>query len=128
MSTHTPLRTPRKAAKGLGAAKEGVHHWVVQRVTALALAILVPWFFIAFIAAYKSGYENAQAWLATPITAILMLLLVSAAFYHMRLGMQVVIEDYVAKHGSRLALLLLNTFVTAALWVTAVFSILKVAL
>lgn len=122
------LRTPRKTAKGLGAAKEGVGHWIAQRVTALALVVLVPWFFVAFIAAYRSGYQNAEAWLAQPMTAILMLLLLSAAFYHMRLGLQVVIEDYIENPGSRIALLILNTFAAAALWVAAVFSVLKVAL
>ncbi len=122
------LRTPRKAAKGLGAAKEGVGHWIAQRVTALALVILVPWFFAAFLGAYRAGYDSARAWLAQPLTAVAMLLLVSAAFYHMRLGLQVVIEDYIAKSGTRVALLVLNTFVATALWVAAGFAVLKVAL
>ncbi len=122
------LRTPRKAAKGLGAAKEGVGHWIAQRVTALALVILIPWFFVAFISAYRAGYDDARAWLAEPLTAVAMLLLVSAAFYHMRLGLQVVIEDYILKSGTRVMLLVANTFVATALWAAAAFAVLKVAL
>ncbi len=121
------LRTPRKQAKGLGSAKDGVHHWIAQRVTALALVILVPVFLISFVSAYQAGYTNARAFIANPLMAVMLIAMVSAAFYHMRLGMQVVIEDYITKTGSKVALLVLNTFVAAGLWILAVFSILRVA-
>jgi succinate dehydrogenase / fumarate reductase membrane anchor subunit len=121
------LRTPLKAASGLGSAKAGTAHFIRQRVTAIALALLAPWFVYSIVAAMRAGYGAAADWLAAPHNAILMLLLVSAAIFHMRLGMQVVIEDYIAKHGTRAALLILNTFVAGVLWVASVFSILKVA-
>ncbi len=125
MSAH--FRTPLKTAVGLGSAKEGVSHFIKQRVSALALAVLVPWFLFSLIVGYRSGYERATDWLAQPVTSIGMLLFVTAAFYHMRLGLQVVIEDYIGGHGTRAALLVLNTFLTVVLWVASVFSILKVA-
>lgn len=122
------FQTPVKAAKGLGSAKDGVHHWIAQRVTALALVVLVPWFFIAMAVAQISGYDAARAWVGKPYNAVLMLLLLTAAFYHMRLGLQVVIEDYITKSGTRIALLVLNVFVVTALWVTATFAVLRIAL
>ncbi len=122
-----PLRTPMKTAAGLGSAKSGTDHFIAQRVSAVALAALVPWFIFSIVTAYRAGYADAAAWLAAPVNAIAMLLLVSAAFYHMRLGLQVVIEDYIGKHGTRAALLILNTFAAGVLWVASVFSILKVA-
>ena len=121
------LRTPRKTTKGLGSAKEGVRHWIAQRVTALALVVLIPAFLVSFLIAYESGYDGARAWLASPLVAVMMLALVSAAFYHMRLGLQVVIEDYIQATGTKITLLVLNTFTAIGLWILAVFSILLTA-
>jgi succinate dehydrogenase / fumarate reductase membrane anchor subunit len=122
------LRTPRKAAAGLGSAKSGTGHMIQQRVTAIALAGLVPWFMIAAALQVEHGYASARAFVAQPITAGLLLLLVTAAVLHMRLGLQVVIEDYIAKHATRAVLLILNTFAAAVIWVAAAMSILSVAL
>ena len=72
--------------------------------------------------------DAMRAYLATPVGAILTLLVLTAAFYHMRLGVQVVIEDYIQKHGMKTFLLLLNTLLTAGLWLAAVFSLVKIAL
>lgn len=122
------LRTPMKSAAGLGAAKHGADHFIKQRVSAIALVVLAVWFVFALVATYRQGYEAARAWLAQPVTAIAMALFVTAAFYHMRLGLQVVIEDYIAKPGTRAALLILNFFVAATLWAASIFSILKIAI
>ena len=124
----TSLRTPRKAAAGLGAAKTGTGHFIQQRVTAIALAVLGPWFAFAVATSLDGGHSGAREFIAQPVTTVLLLLFITAAFHHMRIGMQVVIEDYVAGHGARIALLVLNTFAVAALWVTAVVSILMIAL
>lgn len=123
----TSIRTPRKAAAGLGSAKSGTGHFVQQRVTAIALIALVGWFMIAIVAAFQGGYGEARAFVAAPVNTVLLLLLVSAAFHHMRLGMQVVIEDYIAKHGTRAFLLILNAFFAIALWFVAVLAILMIA-
>ncbi len=124
----TSLRTPTKTTRGLGSAKEGAGHFIQQRVSAIALAILVPWFLIALMSSVDAGYADARAFVAHPVNAVLLILAVTAAFYHMRLGVQVVIEDYIAAHGSRTALLILNLFAALLLWVAAVFAILKIAL
>lgn len=122
------MRTPRKTARGLGSAKEGVNHFIAQRVSALALAILVPWFLLALITAYADGYDAARSFVASPVTAVLLIFLLSAAFYHMRLGMQTVIEDYVSGHGTRAAFLILNAFFAVGMWAVGVFAVLKIAL
>jgi succinate dehydrogenase / fumarate reductase membrane anchor subunit len=122
------METPRKTAAGLGSAKSGTSHFIVQRVTAVALVPLVAWFMIALVTAFQGGYVDARDFVADPLNAVLLLLLVTAAFHHMQLGLQVVVEDYFERHGVRAALLMLNVFAAAALWVVAVVSILKVAL
>ncbi|MEM6627289.1 MAG: succinate dehydrogenase, hydrophobic membrane anchor protein [Pseudomonadota bacterium] len=121
------MRTPLGQVRGLGSAKEGVNHFIGQRVTAIALIFLVPWFLYSLIGAARGGYEGATAWISSPLNAILILLATGAAFYHMRLGMQTVIEDYIAKSGTRQLLLILNSFVVIALFAVAAFSVLKIA-
>lgn len=124
----TSLRTPRKLAAGLGSARSGTGHFIQQRVTAVALVGLVIWFLVALVTAFTANYSGARAFVAEPVTCVLLLLLVTAAFHHMRLGLAVVIEDYISGHGARIASLIANTFVAIALWFVAVFSILSIAL
>ncbi|MEQ8603102.1 MAG: succinate dehydrogenase, hydrophobic membrane anchor protein [Marivibrio sp.] len=121
------LKTPLGAARGLGSAKSGTHHWIVQRITAIALVPLTIWFVFAAIGLAGGGYAEASAWLAQPINAVLMILLSIATFHHMQLGLQVVIEDYVHGEGVKIATLLAVKLGAFALGAAAVFSILKVA-
>lgn len=127
MSPTSSMRTPLGRVRGLGSAKEGVRHWLSQRVSAVALMILVPWFLIGFVTAQGSGYDAARDWIGSPLNAILLILTLSTAFYHMRLGAQVVIEDYIGNHGTKIALLLANSFFAIALWAGSVFAVLKIA-
>ena len=122
------MRTPLGKVRGLGSAKEGANHFIKQRVTAISLVVLVPVVLYCLISATSGGYETAAAYVANPINAIMLLLTTGAAFYHMRLGMQVVIEDYIAKHGTRIVLLMLNTFVSIALFAAAAYSIVRIGL
>lgn len=122
----TNYETPTAAARGLGSAKSGTDHHIRQRVSAIALIFLVPWFLYAVIAATQSGYDGALGWLAKPWNAILMILTLGAAFYHMRLGMQVIIEDYIHKAGMKQGLLILNTFVCVGLFAATALSVLKI--
>src|ERR1700749_5335796 len=91
------MRSLLGRARGLGSAKEGVEHWWMQRLTALALIPLslyiVGTFFNAVV--FGSGYDSALAWLSSPVTAVTMILLFGTAFHHAASGVQVVIEDYV---------------------------------
>ena len=122
----TNFKTPAAAARGLGSAKSGTDHHIRQRVSAIALLFLVPWFLYAIISASTGGYESAVAFMAQPWNAILMVLVLGAAFYHMRLGMQVVIEDYIGKAGMKQGLLILNTFVCVGLFAATALSVLKI--
>jgi succinate dehydrogenase / fumarate reductase membrane anchor subunit len=121
------LKTPLGTARGLGSAKNGTHHWIMQRITAVALVPLTLWFVFSAVALAGSGYGDATAWLADPINAVLMLLLVIATFHHLQLGLQVVIEDYVHGEGVKIASLLAVKLAAFALGTAAAFAVLKVA-
>ncbi len=126
MSASQPFRTPRARARGLGSAKEGVGHFIQQRVSAIALLLLVPWFLFSAMNAMDAGYAGARDWAGRPWNAILLVLTLGAAFFHMRLGMQVVIEDYISRSGTRQALLVLNTFAALALFAVTALTVLKI--
>jgi succinate dehydrogenase / fumarate reductase membrane anchor subunit len=98
--TRKPMRSAFDRTQGLGAAREGVGHWWMQRVTALALIPLTVWFAASLIARARGDYGALILWLRSPFTSVLMVLLLIALFYHMALGLQVVIEDYV--HSERI--------------------------
>jgi len=126
MSSAGAFKTPTAQARGLGSAKEGVGHYIKQRVSAIALIVLIPWFLFSVMNAADAGYEGARAWVAKPWNAILLILTFGAAFFHMRLGMQTVIEDYIAKHGTRQALLILNTFAAIGLFAVTALTVLQI--
>lgn len=87
-------RSPFNQTQGLGAARDGAGHWWVQRVTAVALIPLALWFAGALMAHARNDYDSLIQWLRAPVTSVLMVLLLVALFYHMALGLQVVVEDY----------------------------------
>jgi succinate dehydrogenase / fumarate reductase membrane anchor subunit len=120
------LRTPLGRAIGLGSAKEGMQHWWMQRVTAVALVPLVIWFVVWIVILAGSGADRAAvvAWLHDPVAAGVWILLLVAGFYHGALGMQVVIEDYVGIAGARLGLIVL---VRLAALLGCIFGIVAVA-
>lgn len=122
------LRTPLAITKGLGSAKDGVGHWSMQRLTAVANLVLIVWFLISAIGLAGADYEAASTWLASPVAASLMILLVTSAFYHAKLGLQVVIEDYVHHEGLKIAALMAITLVTIGLGVMCIVAILKTSL
>lgn len=126
MSSKQDFITPTARARGLGSAKAGTEHHIRQRVSAIALIFLVPWFLFSVINAVQAGHDGALDWVAQPWNAILLILTCGAAFYHMRLGMQVVIEDYIYTPGMKSALLILNSFACIALFVATAVSVLKI--
>lgn len=121
------MRTPISRVRGLGSAKEGTHHWWMQRLTAIALIPLGIWFVISMISLAGADHAAASAWLANPLTAVLMLLLIVATFHHLQLGLQVVIEDYIHSEAAKVVCLIGLKLASFALGVAAVFAVLKVA-
>lgn len=126
MSSNNPFLTPTKAARGLGSAKSGTSHHIRLRVAAIALIFLVPWFLYAIISATTAGYDGARDWVAQPLNAALLLVTAAAVAYHMSLGMQVIIEDYISKTGLRTTLLILNIFAAIALFVAVAVSVIQI--
>jgi succinate dehydrogenase membrane anchor subunit len=122
------VQSPIARVRGLGAAREGVGHWTRQRLTAISNLVLVLWFVFSAVALAGAGYHEVRAWLASPISASLMILLVISIVYHARLGVQVVIEDYVHHEGARLASLAAVTLIAFALAVACIVAVLKVSL
>ena len=122
------FRTPLSKVKGLGSAKEGTSHFWVQRLTAIALIPLVLWLCFSIAALPGMDYVAIREWLSQPFNAIVMVLFMTAGFYHARLGLQVIIEDYIGSHGSRITAIIAVNFVAAALGATGVFSVLRIAL
>ena len=121
------FRTPLGRARGLGAAKSGVGHFIGERVTSVALVPLILWGVWSAVGLAGGSFDDAVAWLRSPVNATLSILLALAGFYHMQLGMRVIIEDYIARHATRAALLLLNLFFCCTAAVLTVLSLLKVA-
>jgi succinate dehydrogenase / fumarate reductase, membrane anchor subunit len=121
------LRTPLSQVKGLGSAKEGTDHFWMQRLTAIGLIPLVVW--IAFSVARLPSMSQAdiQTWLSSPFSAVMMTLFLIAAFWHAKMGLQVVIEDYVGNHAVRTVAIIAVTLICFALGVTGVFSVLHMA-
>jgi succinate dehydrogenase / fumarate reductase membrane anchor subunit len=127
MQSSSSMRTPLGRVRGLGSAKSGTGHFWLQRVTAVANVILTAAFIVIVLNLVGKPYSQALAVLSHPAVAILMLLFVVSGLIHMRLGMQVIIEDYIHGEGAKVAAVIANTFFTVAVGAAAVFAILKIA-
>lgn len=121
------LRTPLGRVRGLGSAKGGSHHWWLQRVTAVALVPLTLWFVASIAVMTGADYEVVRAWIANPVVAVLLVLMIVATFYHLKLGVQVVLEDYVHHTGTRMVCQLAVTLACFAVGAAAAFAVLKIA-
>jgi succinate dehydrogenase / fumarate reductase membrane anchor subunit len=122
------LRSPLGAVLGDGSAKKGAAHWWSQRTSAVALALLGPWLLISLLALGDLNHAAVAAWIAAPLNAVLLSLLIATVAYHAQLGLQVVIEDYVSSKGTKVVVLTLINFALAVLAVLGVFSVLRIAL
>jgi succinate dehydrogenase / fumarate reductase membrane anchor subunit len=128
MDANSELRTPLSRARGLGSAKDGVNRFIAERVTAIALVPLSLWGVYATLQVATAGYDGAVALLHSPVNAVLAMLLIAVSCAHMKMGMQVIVEDYVHKPGAKIVLLLISAAVCWLAGALGVFSILKVAL
>lgn len=123
----TSMRSSLARVRGLGSAKEGVEHWYVQRLTALANLLLLGWFALSLIAHAGAGHAEIVAWMQSPVVAAILCLVVVNMFYHASLGLQVVAEDYVAPKGARLAVIIGVKFFAVFLAAVGVLSVLRIA-
>lgn len=119
------MRTPLGRVRGLGSAKDGTEHFWRQRLTAIANIPLVIFFVIFLISQLGNDHAEVVAAIGHPLVAIGLLAVIVSVVIHMRLGMQVVIEDYISGEGTKIALLVLNTFFSIAVGLSAIFAIMK---
>jgi succinate dehydrogenase / fumarate reductase membrane anchor subunit len=122
------LRTPLSRVRGLGAAKEGVTPWWMQRVTALALIPLTMWFAYSVAMLGKMDYEMLVAWIRSPTVTVLLILLTVVALYHMQLGLRVILEDYIHSGWLKLSAIIVTNFTSVGLMVAGVLAVLRIAL
>jgi succinate dehydrogenase / fumarate reductase, membrane anchor subunit len=127
MSSPSSMRTPLGRVRGLGSAKSGTEHFWLQRVTAVANVFLAIGFIAIVLTLVGAPYQVAMGVLSHPLVAILMLLFLVSGLIHMRLGMQVIIEDYVHGEAVKLAALIGNTFFTIAIGVACAYALLKIS-
>jgi succinate dehydrogenase / fumarate reductase, membrane anchor subunit len=127
MKSNNDMTTPLSRVRGLGSAKSGTGHFLEQRITAIAnlpLSLFVIWFICK---TFNMPYIGVKSLVATPFVSIGLILALLSFTWHMRLGMQIIIEDYVHGEGAKVLLVILNTLFTLALAIAGIFSILKIA-
>ncbi|MBS0639699.1 MAG: succinate dehydrogenase, hydrophobic membrane anchor protein [Acetobacteraceae bacterium] len=122
------MRSPLGRARGLGSTHKGSAHWWLQRVTAVALVPLGLWFIFSVVGLTGATREQMTAWIASPVSLSLMLALIAATFYHMWLGLQVVIEDYVHQESAKIVAISAVKGLSILLGLICIVSALKIGL
>ncbi|MEE1610717.1 succinate dehydrogenase, hydrophobic membrane anchor protein [Microvirga sp. CF3016] len=127
--TRVSMRTPLARVKGLGASGHGVEHWWIHRMTAASnIPLIIAFVIIVASLAASPSYQEAIAVISHPLVAIILILAVISVTNHMRLGMQIVIEDYVHDKGQKIAAVMANNFYAVIVGVACLYAILKVSL
>lgn len=127
-ATINVMRSQLGRARGSGSAKAGLHHWLAERVTALALVPLTLWFIVSMLRLVGAPQPAVALWAGHPVNAALLLALIIMTFHHMQLGVQVVLEDYVNDKWLMNTLILLTRGVALLLGLIAAVSVIKLAL
>ena len=124
----SPMRSPLGRVLGLGSAKEGVEHWWMQRLTAIVMVPLAIWFAIAAIGLIGADRAAMIAWMHNPMAAMLMILAIIAMLYHLALGLQAVIEDYIHSEGWKIGVLIVVRVWCFLLALRGILAVVKLAL
>ena len=119
--------TPVGRVRGLGSAKAGSHHWILQRFTAVGNVLLVLWLIFSLLQLPGLDYTSVTSWLSQPLVAVPMMLMLVSIFWHLKLGLQVLIEDYIHEDGLKFAVILLLNFYAIGGAAMGIFSIAKIA-
>lgn len=120
------MDSPIGRVRGLGSARAGAHHWWVERLTSVSTLLLFVWFGVSLLRLPSLDYRSVVAWLGSPLAAVPMLLLIVSTFWHSRLGLQVIADDYVHE-SSRFGITVANNFLNTAAAALAIFAVLKIA-
>lgn len=126
-ATDPATRAPAGRAGGTGSAREGAEHWWHERLSSVAVLLLFIWLIVSLLRLPALDHRGVTEWLRDPRAAVPMLLLVAATFWHLKMGLQVIIEDYVHDEGNRFLALLLLTFAAVGGAAFAIFAVLKIA-
>lgn len=121
------FRSPLTVAKGFGSAKEGTHHFWMQRVSAVALVPLVLWFCFSLAMMPTASYETVVSWMQSPFNAVMLILCIFASFWHLAQGLQVIMEDYISNHHIRMVSILIMKLLCFFFAALGIFSVIKIA-
>ena len=121
------METPIARVRGLGSARSGAHHWWLERLTSVSTLLLFVWFVVSLLRLPSLEHSAVTEWLSAPLGAVPMLLLIVSTFWHLKLGLQVVIEDYVHEEGMKFFSITLLNFFTIAVGALAFFAVLRIA-
>ena len=121
------METPLGRVRGLGSARSGAVHWWHERLTSISTLLLLVWFFVSLLRLPDFQFATVAAWLAAPLAAVPMLLLIVSVFWHLSSGLRVVVEDYVHEEGSKLFWLVLINFASLFAAGLCIFAVLRIA-
>lgn len=123
----TSIRTPLSRVRGLGSAHHGTSDFFRQRVTAVAMVLLFVPVIVVILSLLGRNQAGAAQILGSPLVAIIMILFIIASVWHMKIGMQVVLEDYITDEKAKLALIIANNFFSAAVGLASIYAIIKLS-
>jgi succinate dehydrogenase / fumarate reductase membrane anchor subunit len=127
-ATDPAAGTPLGRARGLGPAGHGAEHWWHERLSSVAVLLLFVWLIVSLLTLPALDHRAVTEWLRQPSAAVPMLLLVLATFWHLKMGLQVIVEDYVHDEGNKFLALLLLALAAWAGAAFAIFAVLRIAL